>query len=112
MNREEKIYLIECLLRDVRGNWADDVTDRVNKSAELCKELGGSFLKLAERCEEFLACKNIDGRFFRDEFPEGYYGLDNFHSLTANLKDKSQEFQDIAEELITYPEYLFNDWSE
>lgn len=112
MSREENIYLIECLLRDVRGNWAGNVESRVNKAKELCEELGGDFLNLAERCERFLVCKNIDGRFFRDEFPQGYQGLDNFHYLTANLKDKSQEFQDIAEELITYPEYLFDDWSK
>lgn len=111
MTEDEKIFLIECLLRDVRGNWAYSVPKRVNKAIELCEELGGEFLELATHCEEFLDMDYIDGRYFRDDFPHGYYEMDKLYSVSRNLQDKSGEFQNLVSKLITYPEYLFEDKS-
>ena len=111
MDKNEKIYLIQCLLEDVRGNWADPIEPRVGKAKELCEELGGEFDILAGKCGWFLENFDgwIDGRYFRTEFPYGYNGMDALHNCPHTLNDKSREFREYANELITYPEYRFND---
>ena len=112
MTEDEKIFLIECLLRDVRNNFANRVTKRVKKAEELCEELGGKYLVLANCCKEFLKDINRDGRYFRDDFPHGYYEMDKLYSVSRNLQDKSKEFQETANKYITYPEYLFKDMGD
>ena len=71
----------------------------------LCKELG--FTELAEVISDWDEC---DGRYFRDEYPEGYEGMGKLHSLEYTYQDKSEEFKHIVTMYLTYPDMLFTDW--
>jgi len=46
MNRNEKIFLLETILRDIRGSWAeyDDLEGRILRAEELANELHGTGL--------------------------------------------------------------------
>lgn len=113
MSREEQIYLIQCILEDVRGNWAFQVEERVEFAKDLCEELGDKdFITLAGECAEFLSMEDKDGRFFRADFPYGYQDMDKLHNLPHTLADKSDEFKGLADVYITYPEYRFDDVEE
>ncbi len=115
MSREETIYMIQCLLQDIRGNWGEKVEERAELAKDLCEELGEEdFLTLASECAEFLAMESCDrdGRYFRAEFPYGYENMDKLHGLPHTLADKSDEFKGLAEVYITYPEYRFDDVEE
>ena len=107
--------MIDCLLRDVRGNWADDPRPRVEFAMDLCYELGGDFKILGDDCKEFISWVNkdgkrgVDGRYFRRYFPYGYEDLDTIHGQSFTLVDKSQEIKRRVDQYITYPEYLFSD---
>ena len=113
MTKNEKIFMIDCLLRDVRSNWADDPSPRVEFAMNLCYELGGYFNILGDDCKEFISWINageeIDGRHFRAEFPYGYENLEKIHKKSFTLADKSQEIKHCVAQYITYPEYLFSD---
>ena len=114
MDKKEKIYLIQCLLEDVRGNWAWDVEERVTLARNLCLELNNDkFNVLAITCSAFLDdCKygDIDGRFFRNTFPYGYEEMDKLHHLPHTIADKSEEFKTYVRDYITYPDFRFTDW--
>lgn len=115
MSREETIYMIQCLLQDIRGNWGEKVEERAELAKDLCEELGEKdFLTLASECAEFLAMESCDrdGRYFRAEFPYGYENMDKLHGLSHTLADKSNEFKRLAEVYITCPEYHFEDMEE
>lgn len=118
MDIQEKILLVQLLLKDIRLNWGWEKRDRAAKAKELCEEINQklnslSFHNLAKTCEEYICCEEDgcnDGRFFRAEFPDGYEGMDHLHGLTHTFADKSYNFKITAEEYLTYPEYLFDDW--
>jgi hypothetical protein len=109
MTNEEKIFLIEVILTDIRYNWADTLAPRMDEAYRLCGELAETderFLRLGEVIREW---DRSDGRYFRAEFPEGYEGMGSLHKLDRALKDKSPDFQLIVDDIITYPEYRFSD---
>lgn len=109
MTTEEKIYLVEVILEDIRANWADTLAPRIDEAYRLCGELAETderFLHLGEVIREW---DRSDGRYFRAEFPEGYEGMYPLHKLNTTLKDKSPDFQLIVDNIITYPEYRFSD---
>ena len=124
MNINEKILLVELLLRDIRGNWGywgigRDAEERALKAKELCEEIekennGSRFNLLAHSCDEYIEASKFygdwDGRWFRDEFPAGYENMDKLHGLNYTFKDKSDEFKSLAKEYLTYPEHAFEDW--
>jgi len=110
MTINEKILLIELLLWDVRLNFADKVSPRVKFAKTLCMELGGDFEILAKDCDEFLKDRYRDGRYFRDDFPHGYEGMETLHNLSNTYQDKSLEFQKYAKTYITCPDYIFSDY--
>ncbi len=115
MSREEKIFMVQCLLQDIRSNWMDDVEDRAEMAKDLCEELGEEeFLTLASECAEFLTMDPVsrDGRYFREEFPYGYENMDKLHNLSHTLADKSDEFKKLADLYITCPECRFEDAEE
>ncbi len=115
MTDKEKIFLIQCLLEDIRCNWGWDVQSRVRRAKELCDELGGEFETLSDECTSFLKLfedGDTDGRYFRSKFPYGYEDMDKLHKLPHTFKDKSKAFQYDAEYFLTYPEYRFDDWEE
>ena len=111
MTEKEKILLIELILRDIRLNWTEPKA-RVMKARELCLEVGGDdFKHLAKVCEEYMKDCG-DGRFFRDTFPEGYEDMNAIHGLKSTFLDKSEEFKQAAEMILSCPEHAFTDWEE
>ena len=123
MNVKEKILLVQLLLEDIRGNWGHgwigrNAIDRADKARSLCEEIANelnddNYFILAGACSTYISyCEygDNDGRFFREEFPEGYDGMDKLHGLNPTYKDKSDDFKVIAEEYLTYPEHRFDDW--
>ena len=115
MNNEEKILMIEIILEDIRGNWGWEKCDRKSKAYELSEQLYESTHN--EDWKELCACianyyYGDDGRYFRNEFPNGYGGMEKLYSITNTFKDKSPEFKAIVQDYITYPEYRFDDWEE
>ena len=124
MDAKEKILLVQLLLIDVRCNWGwentgNNVCSRVTKARDLCEELANAlddnrYLILASCCDEYIRnyFDDGDGRYFRDVFPYGYEDMDNLHGLEPTFLDKSDEFKQIAEKYITYPDNRFDDWED
>ena len=117
MNREEKIFLVQCLLADICENWREcfSVEGPVALATFLCDEIGGEeFSTLASKCTEFLAMDPVDrdGCCFQTEFPYGYENMDKLHNLSHTLADKSDEFKSMADFYIIYPEHRFEDMKE
>ena len=119
MNAKEKILLIQLLLEDIRGNWADNAEDRALKAKSLCEEVASEtknneFMILAEFCDTYINTSkrwdDWDGRFFRQTFPMGYEKMDKLHNLKPTFNNKSKDFQTIAKEYITSPWLRFSDW--
>ena len=117
MNRQETIHAIFCLLYDIRLNWADNVEKRVKKVIELCDTIDeDDFKVLKEECIKFNNFKpdDIDGRYFRDDFPYGYYNMPEkfnlFDSTHNNIRDKSEEFKQLVFDFITCPDLIFEDY--
>ena len=120
MNTKEKILLVQLILEDIRGNWAYDAERRANKAQELCKELSketnnADYEILADYCETYIKSSmkwdDWDGRFFRQPFPMGYEGMDKLHNIKHRYLDKTREFKELADEYLTHPEYIFDDWA-
>lgn len=112
MNRDEMIYAVYCLLYDIRLNWSEKVKERVEFAIKICHKLGGDFEVLAQECENFgeFGYDEIDGRFFRDDFPYGYYGIEKLHNCSNNTNDKSIEFNMLVDEYITCPDCIFENY--
>lgn len=113
MNDNEKLLLLELVLVDLRGNWADEPWSRASYARNLAVSLKldrfvnsiDGYLKCAEECGDW------DGRYFR--YPQengGYEGMKELHGLQYTLKDKSEEFQKEAIGILTFPEYRFDDY--
>lgn len=114
MSNEEKILLIKLILEDIRGNWGWEYGNRVEEAYRLSKELYTSTND--EKWNELSDCIDCydgeDGRYFRDEFPNGYIGMESLYSITETYQDKSIEFKSETKEYLTYPECCFKDFRE
>ena len=131
MDIKEKILLIDCLLRDIRGDWSSRLKLRASLAALLCKEVSDfykeissnhsepafssrilwkDFFTLGNRCIEFIDCHYDDGRYFREEFPYGYEGLSSFYEIPASFVERSDEFKWYAYRFLNYPEHRFDDF--
>lgn len=115
MNSEEKILLLKLILEDIRGNWAWNCTKRKEMAYMLAQELykdsnDEKWDKLSNSIASYGSGE--DGRYFRDDFPNGYIGMEKLYSISENYKDKSDEFKAKAKEYLTYPEYRFEDFGE
>lgn len=115
MNKEEKILMIKLLLEDIRGNWSWENGNRDEKAYELSMQLykktkDENWLEMSETIASY--DNGDDGRYFRDDFPCGYLGMEKLYSITETYADKSDEFKNIVENYITFPEYAFKDWNE
>lgn len=114
MNNEEKILLIKLLLEDIRGNWGWENGNRTELAYNLSKELYESTNN--KNWDELCNCiagydtYKTDGRYFRDDFPDGYIGMNVLYNISENYKDKSEEFKTMVRDYITYPESAFNDY--
>jgi len=106
MNENEKILLLELILRDIRGNWGWENTPRIPMARRLAIELG--FENHIELINDY---DHDDGRHFRTNMTNGgYIGLEEVHGLTKTIRDKSDEFKLEAVKYLTYPETAFDDW--
>ena len=125
MDVKEKILLVRLLLEDIRGNWGwvgsfgQNAENRALKAKTLCQEIASelndnNYMTLANTCDEYIDGSyrygDWDGRFFREAFPNGYENMSELHGLTETYKDKSEEFQLVAKDYLTYPEHRFDDW--
>lgn len=126
MNVKEKILLVQLLLEDIRCDWGygyigRNAEDRALKAKSLCEEIANEsgndeFTILADFCDTYINTSkkwgDWDGRFFRQPFPMGYEKMDKMHGLKPTIKNKSKDFQTIAEEYMTEPDSRFNDWND
>lgn len=115
MCNEEKILLIKLLLEDIRGNWAWDCERRKTMAYALTQELykDTNDEKWSELSNSIASYESgEDGRYFRDDFPNGYIGMEKLYGISENYKDKSDEFKALAKEYLTYTEYRFKDFKE
>lgn len=119
MNTKEKMLLVQLLLEDIRGDWADSAEERALKAKSLCEEIAKEinnedFMLLADYCDTYINSSkrwnDWDGRFFRQPFPMGYEKMDKMHNLKPTFNNKSKDFKSMANEYLTHPEVRFTDW--
>ena len=108
MSKEEKLLLLELLMRDMRGSFPHHRKDpRLLKVLELSKEL--ELDTLYSETQEWLEHYDyLDGRHFRD-CNMNYDKIAEMHNLKPTYKDKSYEFCREAM-IIEYKEYRFEDY--
>ena len=119
MNTNEKILLVQMILEDVGYN-DSDTKNRVSKAKSLCEQIAVetngnvNYTILADFCDTYISTGkkfgDWDGRFFRQAFPMGYNGMDKLHKLKHTYQNKSENFKSVANEYITSPEVIFDDW--
>lgn len=121
MNTKEKILLVQLLLEDIRRNDNYDCEKRASKANSICKELthetqNDDYMILADFCDTYINIgkkhNDWDGRFFRNAFPMGCERMGKLHGLNLMIKNKSSDFQRVAEEYLINPEDAFVDWVE
>lgn len=121
MNTKEKILLVQLLLEDIRNNDNYDTEKRAAKATSLCKELthethNDEYMILADFCDAYIKTGkkfgDWDGRFFRNTFPMGCERMNKLHGLNLMIKNKSNDFQNVAKEYLLSPEDAFIDWVE
>lgn len=111
MSRDEMIYAVYCLLYDIRLNWSEKVKERIELVIKICHKLGGDFEVLAQECEKFNKYQNsVDGRYFRDNFPYGYLGIEKLHNCSNRTYDKSLYFNMLVDNYITCPHLIFESY--
>lgn len=114
MTNNEKILLLQLILIDIRGNWADHLEERTEKALELAKELNlKAHIESIEEYIEECGFGDNDGRFFRMSYEEGgYENMEILHGLRCDtVMKKSDAFKE-AIGILTYPDYRFTDWKE
>lgn len=124
MTFEEKVLLLECVLRDIRLNWAELTKRRVNLAKALCKDIANDESTPEEMKEKFdilynccvdgryyIEHEDFDGRFFREDFPYGYEEMDKIHNIPHpyKLANRSDEFKKLCKEFLTCPDSIFED---
>lgn len=110
---EEKLLLIQLLLEDIRGNWSwENKGKRDVLAMKLAMELKDKVKDMDKLVNTILGYNGNDGRYFRYPYPYGYEKMDKLHGLTRTIKDKSEEFRNLAMNYLTYPEFCFEDWQD
>lgn len=113
MSDSEKQFLVDCLLRDIRSNWSRDNVLRAQVAMHICKNLGGEFLTLYESCAQYISYveqgEDPDGRFFRDDFPYGYYNMEGVHGYNYTYNDKSAAFKKLTYRFMLCRSFVFED---
>ena len=116
---EEKLLALELILKVIRGNWSDDLEDRINTAEKISLDLLMNekynkdmevMLKSIREFKETIDDMRCDGRHFRTSYPRGYMGMSCLHGLDYSYEDKSDKFKEVVE-CLTYPEYAFTDWN-
>jgi hypothetical protein len=114
MTKEEKIFLLQLILEDLRGCWVCNTLERAEDAMKLAEELG--FPKTVALIDIFIADieeGEQDGRTFRCNFEKwgGYEGMDSLHNLPRTVKGKSKEFLYQCSQL-EFPECRLEDWED
>ena len=110
MDRQEKILLLEMLMRDMRGSFPMTGTSdrRIEATLGLASEL--ELIGLVDETYEWLdAADYYDGRFFR-RCDYNYDVIAEMHELEYTYEDKSEEFKDKVCRLLDNPQFLFEDY--
>lgn len=113
MSREEKLLLLQLILKDIRGNWGYNLGKRVDKALDLANDLKlDEFIESIKEYREDCKEGYNDGRFFRMSYEDGgYEDMEELHGLKHTIVDKSNEFKSEIR-ILTYPENRFDDWEE
>lgn len=107
MSIEEKLLLLEVLMRDMRGSFPQGNDVRLEKAIAIAREL--ELDGVVKDIERFKEDEYMDGRWFRSS-PWGYDYIKSLRSDKDNtIINKSEEFKEEVEWL-EFPEYLFIDW--
>ncbi|MCY8466505.1 hypothetical protein [Bacillus atrophaeus] len=119
MNKQEEILLMAALLRDVRGNWSDEIISRLTEVNQISKKYNFEAIeektRLIMEAEKAGKNKHFDGRCFRTGYESGgYEGLSEFYGEEDNfkLKGRSNDFLQKVDELITNEWLIFSDFNE
>lgn len=119
MIKQEEIILMEALLRDIRGNWSDEIISRLTEANRIAKSY--NFEAIEEKTRGIIDAekagnnKNFDGRYFRSGYESGgYEGLSEFYGGENNFKltGKSKDFLQKVDELMTNEWLIFPDFDE
>lgn len=109
MSIEEKLLLLEVLMRDMRGSFPQGDDVRLKKAVAIAREL--ELGDVVEDIEIFKEDEYMDGRWFK----YSHWGYDFIKSLRSNkdntIINKSKEFKKEVE-LLEFPEFLFIDWED
>ncbi|CAF1781748.1 hypothetical protein ACR301_20720 [Bacillus subtilis] len=103
---EDKKLLLGVLLYDIRLNWSDEISGRLNTALCLSSEL--ELNELSEKIHGLLLKelkgdnKHFDGRVFRGDYEQFLEDV--------NISDRSELFTSQAVYYLTYPEMIFEDW--
>lgn len=119
MIKQEEIILMEALLRDVRGNWSDEIISRLTEANRIAKRYNFEAIEEETRAiidsEKAGKNRNFDGRCFISDYKSGgYEGLSEFYGGDGNfkLKARSKEFLQKVDELMTNDWLIFPDFDE
>lgn len=112
MNDNEKLLLLQLILEDIRGNWGfeNEKAERQPYALKLAKELAHipGMPMLISTINGYFTGE--DGRYFRDNYPYGYYDMAPLHGLPKSIIGRSKEFQRESMKYLTYPENRFDDY--
>lgn len=113
MNKQEKIFLLDRILHDIRGDWSEfsDLEGRVRKARELAVEL--ELYAHVERIDmynkERYETGDNDGRAFRAHYTYGgYEGMNVLHGMDYNIDGKSEELIREIYRICSRPEMMFS----
>jgi len=114
MNRQEKIFLLDRILHDIRGDWSEfsDLEGRVRKARELAYEL--ELDTHVERIDmynkERVETGDNDGRVFRAHYIYGgYEGISELHGMNYSKEGKSEELIEEIYNVCSHPDMMFVD---
>lgn len=94
MTQEELKTCLGQLLNDLRGNWAYDYSNRLNKAMDLCNQIEDFTGDIERKIEEELD-GDCDGRTFRGA---SFYGYSSEEGTTEEVKKW-------LENNLSHPEY-------
>ena len=113
---EEKVLLIELLMKDLTYNWTYNPKRRIHKAIELCLDidrpnfniLAATLSSYATGLDNFTADEKYN--YFKDHnFPYGYQHMTHIHKLPYTFTYKSPDFKRHALHYLINPHMFFTD---
>ncbi|MGF7535036.1 hypothetical protein AAGG74_15305 [Bacillus mexicanus] len=118
MNKKEEILLMDALLKDISGNWADEIISRLTEIIRIATKY--NFEEIAKKASSVLEAeksqnnRNFEGRVFETRYESGgYEGLSKFYEdFDFKLIGRSKEFLEKIDKLMTNEWLIFPDFKE